>query len=107
MLRSHLLLLSFLAIGLIGDAAELYAQDAGRDQKIYHFISEERLMGFMNRRGGKVIIPPGYRDVRDFSEYLAAVQVRHNHWGFINPAGELVIATDFKDAQDFSEGMAG
>ena len=106
MLRSHLLLLSFLAIGLIGDAAELYAQDAGRDQKIYHFISEERLMGFMNRRG-EVIIPPGYRDVRDFSEDLAAVQVRRNHWGFINPAGELVIATDFKDAQDFSEGMAG
>ena len=105
MLRSHLLLLSFLAIGLIGDAAELYAQDAGRDQKIYYIISEECLMGFMDR-SGKVIIPPRYRDVRDFSEDLAAVQVRRNHWGFINPAGELVIAADFKDAQDFSEGMA-
>lgn len=71
-----------------------------------YIISEESLMGFMDR-SGKVIIPPGYRGVRDFSEDLAAVQVRRNHWGFINPAGELVIAADFKDAQDFSEGMAG
>ena len=106
MLRSHLLLLSFLAIGLIGDAAKLYAQDAGRDQKIYYIISEECLMGFMDR-SGKEIIPPRYLGVRDFSEDLAAVQVRRNHWEFIHPAGELVIAADFKDARDFSEGMAG
>ena len=106
MLRSHLLLLSFLAIGLIGDAAELYAQDAGRDQKIYYIISEERLMGFMDR-SGKVIMPPRYRDVRDFSEDLAAVQVRRNHWGFINSTGELALAANFKDAQDFNEGMVG
>lgn len=59
---------------------------------------------------GNWIIPPTYREARDFSEGLAAVLVKtedqEDHWGFIDQAGTLVIPAQFNAVLDFSCGWA-
>ena len=62
--------------------------------------------GFINRYGVEVI-PATFRNVRSFSQGLAAVQCFDTRmWGFINIAGELVVPFMYDDARSFSEGIA-
>lgn len=65
---------------------------------------EGRLYGFVNRQG-KVVIQPIYKEVRDFSNGMAAVSTSEG-WGFINPKGKMVIAPTFSSADSFHEGLA-
>lgn len=48
-----------------------------------------------------------YKQIRDFSGGLAAVENIDGLWGFINKKGEEVIPCQFKIVDDFSEGLAG
>lgn len=56
-------------------------------------------------RGGKVITPARYDDVKGFSEGLAPVMVG-NKWGYIDTTGKLVIEFQFDDTYGFHEGRA-
>lgn len=51
------------------------------------------------------IIPPQYKDARNFSERLAAVK-KDGKWGYINPVGDTVIDFQYDRAYSFSEGKA-
>lgn len=68
----------------------------GGPQKRYRFVTRD------NRplRGGN-----RYRNARDFSEGLAAVQ-RNRLWGFIDTSGETVIDFQYEVAGDFHNGRA-
>ena len=49
---------------------------------------------------------PKYRNVRSFSEGLAAVQVQSGQWGFINERQQWVIQPRFDEAKEFQGGKA-
>jgi WG containing repeat len=69
--------------------------------------TDESLVGFMNRTG-KVVIPPQFNHVCQFSEGLAAVGLPDRKLGFIDLSGKLVIQTQFEFTENyFSEGLAG
>ena len=48
-----------------------------------------------------------WKNVHEFSEGLAALQVSDGKWGFIDQRGKVVIPCQWKDALFFSEGLAG
>jgi hypothetical protein len=69
--------------------------------------TDESLVGFMDRTG-KVVIPPQFNHVCQFSEGLAAVGLPDRKLGFIDLSGKLVIQTQFEFSENyFSEGLAG
>lgn len=49
---------------------------------------------------------PSYRNVRSFSEGLAAVQTQGGRWGFINERQQWVIQPRFDDAREFQGNKA-
>jgi hypothetical protein len=65
---------------------------------------------------GTIVVPPRFGFARDFSEGLAAVNVRgklHDNsvhggkWGFIDASGALVIPAVYSDVRsDFHKGLA-
>ncbi len=60
---------------------------------------------FADRQGE--VVTSTFRQVRDFSEGLAAVQTRSDwEWGFIDDEGQWVIDAQFRGARNFSEGLA-
>jgi hypothetical protein len=71
--------------------------------------------GFMDKTG-TIVVPPRFGFARDFSEGLAAVNVRgklHDNsvhggkWGFIDASGALVIPAVYSDVRsDFHKGLA-
>ncbi|MFA4987683.1 MAG: WG repeat-containing protein, partial [Candidatus Brocadiia bacterium] len=68
----------------------------------------DRLWGFIDS-GGKWVVPPAYKDVIEFSEGLAAVQVKDDYgtrWGYVDREGRMAIPPRFFTAGDFSEGRA-
>jgi hypothetical protein len=83
--------------------------------------SEAKLKyGFINK-SGKLIIPPKFENVTDFSEELAAVnlgkqkipearygidQIYRNIWGYIDKSGKYVIPAKFDEAEPFHDGLA-
>ena len=53
------------------------------------------------------VIPANFRNVRGFSQGLAAVQCFDTRmWGFINMSGEVVVPFVYDDARSFAEGIA-
>ena len=67
-----------------------------------------RNCGFIRKDGFMKLFNENiYKEIRDFSEGLVAVQNVDGLWGFINKKGEEVIPCQFKAADDFSEGLAG
>ena len=54
---------------------------------------------------GEMMIEPGFDNVGNFSEGLAAARINFKH-GFIDRKGEWVIEPRFDWAWDFSEGLA-
>lgn len=54
---------------------------------------------------GKVIIPPAYAYLSDFSDGLAVCAV-NSRYGYINARGELVIPLNYADALPFENGIA-
>lgn len=69
------------------------------------------IWGFFNK-SGQVVVPAKYKKVHDFSEGLAAVQMRDNgenanKWGFIDKTGKMVIPARFSnEPSDFNDGYA-
>ncbi|MBI3319660.1 MAG: WG repeat-containing protein [Candidatus Omnitrophica bacterium] len=61
-------------------------------------------VGFIDRTG-RIVIRPNFDITDDFSEGLAAVQIR-GRWGFINKKGKLVVEPKFKEVDRFSQGLA-
>lgn len=72
---------------------------------------KKELYGFINKQG-QWVIRPRFKDVHDFSEGLAAVQLPASNtdaakWGFVNTKGELVIPAQFTyEPSSFSLGRA-
>jgi len=64
-----------------------------------------QLWGFVDETG-KEVIPFKYEAAREFSEGLAAVQLRYERWGFIDETGKEIIPFRYLDVGDFSEGLA-
>ncbi|HEY6350549.1 MAG TPA: WG repeat-containing protein [Candidatus Angelobacter sp.] len=60
--------------------------------------------GFIDR-SGTTVLRPRWKEVRDFSDGLAAV-TDGSKWGYIDKSDRLVIPLSFAEARDFSEGMA-
>ncbi|MDR2168786.1 MAG: WG repeat-containing protein [Planctomycetaceae bacterium] len=69
--------------------------------------------GFRNENG-VAVIPATYKNVRNFSEGLAAVAIEANNsfhprsffWGFINKKGEIVIPCQYSEVNNFCDGQA-
>jgi len=55
-------------------------------------------------KGGNVIIAPTFKDGRDCSEGVAAVQGENNKWGFVDKTGKVVIESIYQYAADFKNG---
>lgn len=64
-----------------------------------------KLWGFIDRNGN-MVIQPQYKDVKQFSEGLAAVRGENNLWDYIDGNGNKVIKGQFKRVENFSDGMA-
>jgi hypothetical protein len=60
--------------------------------------------GFLNNKGVEVV-PPRYKDTRQFYEGMAAVKLI-DKWGFIDKNGNEVIEAVYQDVKDFSENLA-
>ena len=60
--------------------------------------------GYIDKTG-KIIIPPNFDFVGDFSGGLARVQIK-GKWGFIDETGKIIVEPAFDFAEDFSEGLA-
>lgn len=63
--------------------------------------------GFIDPRG-EVVIEPIYNEALDFSDGLAAVNLKsvYGEWGFIDPAGKMIIQPRFHRAYSFYDGLA-
>lgn len=57
-------------------------------------------------KSGRPVIKPQYELAQDFSEGLAAVEVRGKGCGYIDTQGRMVIAPQFDGARGFKDGMA-
>lgn len=69
-------------------------------------FSHEGLYGFKDEKGN-IVIPAKYDSVEEFSDGLAAVQLKfRGKWGYINSKGVMVIPLQFSSARQFSEGLA-
>lgn len=60
--------------------------------------------GFIDKTG-KVVIPPKFKDLGDFSENIATVKL-NNKWGVIDTTGKFVIQPRYNNSIDFYEGLA-
>lgn len=77
------------------------------------FDETEGKYGFIDS-SGKFVIPPRFREVREFAEGRAAVCVMENDetgwplrkWGVIDREGEFVVPPRFETVWSFEEGMA-
>lgn len=79
-----------------------------RDGLAAYYDVSKRLWGFINQ-AGRIVVPAIYNAVQDFSDGMAAVQMRDGglRWGFINTTGRLVIPTKFSNQPcPFYEGYA-
>lgn len=54
---------------------------------------------------GKVVVEAKYKNIKQFSEGLAAVQLK-DIWGFIDNTGREVIAPEYYEVESFSDGLA-
>jgi hypothetical protein len=71
-------------------------------------VELKKKFGFIDKKG-KIVILPHFRNARDFSEGLAAVQEEGGYmkkYGYINKSGKMVIDYKFSYADSFSDGMA-
>ncbi len=55
---------------------------------------------------GRELVPPKYRDVKSFSNGMAAVSQNYGKWGFINTKGTLVIPLVYNEVRSFASGLA-
>src|ERR1051325_6304352 len=60
--------------------------------------------GYMTR-AGRVVIPPQFRNAKDYFDGLAAVQLGEK-WGYIKESGEFAIPASFDAASNFKEDRA-
>ncbi len=87
-----------------------YFNDYGNFE--FGFDGRDKMYGFVDRNDN-IVIRIMYDDARDFSEGLAAVQVKDNSifkkekWGFIDKTGNMVVPTEYESVHNFSDGLAG
>jgi len=79
---------------------------AADDISVLFPVMIDKVIGFIDA-SGQIVVPPGFRKVRQFSEGLAAVQsIDSGLWGYLNQKGQVVIAPQFIAAFSFQEGVA-
>ncbi|MBU6454790.1 MAG: WG repeat-containing protein [Cyanobacteria bacterium REEB67] len=54
---------------------------------------------------GKIVVQPGFDDMRQYSDGMAAINVK-GLWGFIDTTGSVIIPPKYASVTDFSEGLA-
>jgi hypothetical protein len=83
-------------------------QPVGEGLRAYYDYKEEK-WGYADEKGNKVIAPQ-FKQVRPFSEGLAAVQIEKNYskrWGYINKTGKIVIEPIYVEMpSDFNDGLS-
>jgi len=86
-------------------AQEIHVYVTGKaDLRQHGFYFERGQWGFIDKTG-KGVITPRFSNVHDFSEGLAAVQLR-DKWGFVDPTGKMVIEPQFDYAYGFWNGLS-
>lgn len=55
---------------------------------------------------GKVVLPPTYREINEFSDGLAAFESDKGFWGYLDTEGRVVIPPTLMQVLDFSDGFA-
>ncbi|NEW09107.1 hypothetical protein GK047_24330 [Paenibacillus sp. SYP-B3998] len=78
--------------------------DASSNAQTLYPMKIGRKYGFMDQ-AGKVFIQPQFEGAGNFSEGLAAVQVKGS-WGYIDPKGNTVITPQYDSASEFSNDNA-
>jgi hypothetical protein len=69
------------------------------------WLSSTGLVGYADRTG-VLRIPAQFESARPFYEGFAAVSVKGNRWGFIQPSGAFQIAPQYGQVTDFVDGKA-
>ena len=73
-------------------------------RNLFPVCAEGRVRGYIDKTG-KIIIPPNFEAVSDFSGGLARVKIK-GKLGFIDETGKIIVEPAFDFAEDFSEGLA-
>ena len=63
------------------------------------------LYGYKDKLG-VLVIDYKYKDARNFSEGMAAIQMDNNKWGFISYDGTLIIPCTYDNVENFKDGKA-
>lgn len=71
--------------------------------KLYRFKKDDR-WGYKDEKGN-IVIPPIYREAREFVEGVAAVR-KFANWNYIDETGKKHFKRKFAEAKSFSEGLA-
>lgn len=62
--------------------------------------------GYLSTNDGSFLLSPTYLQAREFSEGVAAVEVKAGKWRFINKEGKKTMLRDFSFAYSFESGRA-
>lgn len=94
----------FLTVAALFLALANSSPGASREFPTLFSIKQNDKWGFIDRTG-KVIVPPQFKNAKEFSEGRAGVKVK-DKFGFIDQTGKVVIPIQFDKVREFSEGLA-
>jgi hypothetical protein len=69
------------------------------------WVQTDKGVVYINAEGKAVFAPPDHARMRQFSEGLAAFELK-DKWGFLNRQGKVIVQPKYDDVSRFSEGLA-